>query len=192
MKIVIASHNKGKIKEFKEILEDLGYEVMGVEALGCDVTQVVENGETFEENALLKAKYVYQQLKIPVLSDDSGLVLDAFPSMLGIHSARYMEDKSYLEKNQSIVDLYKNIENRKASFVSALVYYDGAAHSFLGKVDGKIAEEILGEEGFGYDPIFIPQGHKESFASMGPSKKARISHRGRAIEKFVTYLKEDK
>lgn len=192
MEIVIASHNQGKIKEFKDILEPLGYTVSCVEELGCDVSEVIEDGDTFEENAYIKAKYVYEKLKIPVLSDDSGLVLNVFPKMLGIHSARYLEGKPYSEKNKSIVAMYKDVDDRTASFVSALVYFDGDPHTFVGKVDGEIGKEISGDEGFGYDPIFIPKGCKESFAKMGTAKKASLSHRRIALNKFIAYLKEEK
>lgn len=190
MKIVIASHNLGKIKEFKEILEPLSYSVIGVEGLGIDVSEVVEDGDSFEENALIKAKYVYDLLKIPVLSDDSGLILNAFPDLLGIHSARYLESKDYIIKNKTIVDMYEGIDDRTASFVSSLVYYDGTAHTFTGVTEGHIAREIKGATGFGYDPIFIPNSHSESYAEMGPVEKAKISHRGLALEKFLNYLKE--
>lgn len=192
MKIVIASHNLGKIKEFKEILEPLSYSVIGVEELGIDVSEVVEDGDSFEENALIKAKYVYDLLKIPVLSDDSGLILNAFPDLLGIHSARYLEGKDYIIKNKTIVDMYEGIDDRTASFVSSLVYYDGTVHTFTGVTEGHIAREIKGATGFGYDPIFIPNSHSESYAEMGPVEKAKISHRGLALEKFLNYLKEVK
>ena len=190
MKIVIASHNKGKIKEFKEMLEPLGYFVQGVEALGLDVSKVVEDGDSFEENAIIKAKYVYDQLKIPVLSDDSGLVLNAFPDLLGIYSARYLEGESYQVKNQSLIELYENIDDRSAYFVSALVYYDGEEEVFVGTVKGKIAKEIKGTEGFGYDPIFIPENSNQSFSEMGAFEKSKISHRSIALDQFVAYLKE--
>ena len=191
MKIVIASHNLGKIKEFKEMLEPLSYSVVGVEELGLDVSGVIEDGDSFEANALIKAKYVYDLLKIPVLSDDSGLILNAFPELLGIYSARYMEGQAYSVKNQSLLEMYEDVEDRTASFVSSLVYYDGAEHTFTGVTQGHIAREIKGTTGFGYDPIFIPNTHSESYAEMGPIEKAKISHRGLALEKFLTYLRNE-
>ena len=191
MKIVIASHNLGKIKEFKEMLEPLSYSVVGVEELGLDVSGVIEDGDSFEENALIKAKYVYDLLRIPVLSDDSGLILNAFPDLLGIYSARYLEGQDYSVKNQTIVDMYEHVEDRSASFVSSLVYYDGTAHTFTGVTKGHIARDIKGATGFGYDPIFIPDTHSESYAEMGPVEKAKISHRGLALEKFLAYLRNE-
>lgn len=192
MEIVIASHNQGKINEFKEILEPLGYLVQGVEALGVDFTKVIEDGDSFEANALIKAKYVYDILKIPVLSDDSGLVLNAFPEILGIYSARYLEGENYEVKNKSILELYQGVTDRSAYFISALVYYDGQVQTFVGEIHGQITKEIKGDKGFGYDPIFIPKGFSESFAEMGPKEKVKISHRGLAMEKFLNFLKDDK
>ena len=191
MKIVIASHNPGKIKDFKEILEPLNYKVQGVEELGVDVSKVIEDGNSFEENALIKAKYVYDILKIPVLSDDSGLNIKAFPNLLGIHSARYLEGQSYTVKNQSILKMLNKKEDRSASFVSSLVYYDGKPNFFTGVIHGEIADEIKGDGGFGYDPIFIPYKHSQSFAEMGTIEKGKISHRAIALKKFLDFL-EDK
>lgn len=190
MRIVIASHNQGKINEFEKMLEPLGYSVVGVEELGIDVSKVVEDGDTFKENALIKAKYVYDLLNIPVLSDDSGLMLEAFPDLLGVQTARYLEGQPYSKKHEVLLESYKEIENRSALFETALVFYDGSAHYFTGSVEGSIVKEVRGTQGFGYDPVFVPKGRKESFAEMGPEEKSKISHRSIAVSKFLEYLKE--
>lgn len=192
MKIVLASHNLGKLKEFKDILEPLGYELLAADSLGVNVEDVNEDGETFAENALKKAKYVYEKVHLPVISDDSGLVLKAYPELLSVHSARYMADKPYSEKMKSILSLYDELSDRAAYFQSVLVYYDEKPHYFEGRIDGTISKTIKGQEGFGYDPIFIPNGHEVSFAEMTLEEKQKISHRGIALEKFVKYLKDSK
>lgn len=192
MRIIVASHNQGKINEFKRMLEPLGYEVLGSQDLGLDVSKVVEDGDSFEENALIKAKFVYDTLKIPALSDDSGLILNAFPELLGLHSARFLEGQPYSAKHRVLLEHYRDVKDRSAYFKTALVYYDGSAKYFTGSIQGLIAHESKGSQGFGYDPIFIPEGRNESFAEMDALEKAKISHRSIAVGKFVNYLKEEK
>ena len=192
MEIVVASHNQGKIDEFKRILEPLGYEVVGTQDLGLDVSDIVEDGSTFEENALIKAKHVYDLLNIPTLSDDSGLILNAFPELLGLHSARFLQGQPYSAKHKALLKSYLSVKDRTAYFKTALVFYDGSPKYFTGIVQGLIAEESKGAQGFGYDPIFIPEGRSETFAEMGALEKSKISHRSIAVRKFVQYLIEEK
>lgn len=190
MKLIIASHNEGKIKEFKEVLEPLGYKVFKSNDFDIDISEVIEDGDDFKDNAIIKAKFLYDKLEIPVISDDSGLVLKSFPNLLGVHSARFMENESYSIKNKAVLEKYNQSQDRSAYFKTALVYYNGQAHIFEGIVEGVIANNVLGDNGFGYDPIFIPKGYDHSFAEMTRLEKSKISHRGRAIRKLVRSLKE--
>ncbi|AMC93470.1 hypothetical protein AOC36_05595 [Erysipelothrix larvae] len=192
MKIVVASHNKGKIKEFNEILGHYGYEVLGVDYVGIDLEHFEETGTTFEENAYLKAKYVFDLCHIPTIADDSGLVLNAFPDILGVYSARFMgEDTPYDIKNNRILELYQTQSDRSSMFVSAISYVTDETHKiFIGEVKGQIAHSIVGDGGFGYDPIFIPNGFECTYAQLDSDIKNQISHRGIALRKFVEYIKE--
>ncbi|CAM3659514.1 RdgB/HAM1 family non-canonical purine NTP pyrophosphatase [Erysipelothrix urinaevulpis] len=191
MKVIVASHNEGKIKEFHSILEPLGFEVLKASDFNVDVSMIEETGTTFAENALIKAKAVYEIIKLPVVSDDSGLNLDAFPELLGVYSARFMENEPYHIKNKTILKKYETESNRKANFESCVVYYDGHAHSFSGIVEGEIVDKIKGEGGFGYDPIFKPSGYSQTFGEMSVIDKDKISHRARALNKFVEFIKEE-
>ncbi len=196
MKYVIASGNKGKLKEFQTILKNYSIELVSAKELGIDMDEVIEDGESFEENALIKARYVYEALDAayPVIADDSGLILNAYPDLLAIHSARFMEHASYAEKNQAILDKYQQEQeqDRSASFHTALVLIekDGQEQRFQASIEGSIAQEILGDQGFGYDPIFIPKNYRESFAQMG-DEKDRISHRAQALKKLEAYFEKE-
>ncbi len=188
MKFILATSNAHKIKEIKKILKNNGCDAE-FEARAFDV---VEDGETYEENALKKAKHAYEESGIPSVADDSGLEIDALKGMLGIHSARFMEGRPYTEKNAEILRLMKDVpqEKRTARFICVVVYYDGTARYFRGVVEGKIAKEAKGKEGFGYDPIFIPNGYKETMAQLGQEIKNKISHRAKAFGKLAKHLKE--
>ncbi len=192
MKIAIASNNKGKIKEFKAILEPLGYTLMTAGELGVDMDVVEETGETFAENAKLKSDYLYQETKLLSVADDSGLVIEALPDILGVTSARWMgEDTDYAIKNEKVLELLKDKKDRSAYFISVISISDGKEeHHFEGIVKGKIAHEGTGEGGFGYDPIFIPEGFNESFGVMDDVQKNEISHRARSLKKMTEYFNE--
>ena len=190
-KILFASHNAGKISEIKNMLAPLGIEVVS----SADVTfpDVEETGTTFAENSLLKSQTIAQALGIPCIADDSGLCVDALNGAPGVYSARYAPnrdfdkgiDKLLAEMNES------SDKSRKAHFscVVSLAYPDGRYKLFEGRVDGKIAfEKMYGDGGFGYDPVFIPDGYDCSFAQMSKEEKNKISHRGRAMQKFKEYL----
>lgn len=186
-KIVVASNNKGKIREFKQILAD--YEVLSMADYGVQV-DVEETGATFEENALIKAKAIYDIIGVPVVSDDSGLVVDALNGAPGVYSARYAGEEHNDEKNNEL--LLKNLESkgdRSAKFVSAVVYYDGE-RTIVGKgeVKGFILFEKTGDAGFGYDPLFFSIELNKSFGLATAEEKNSVSHRYRAICDLVKQL----
>lgn len=190
MKIIVASHNPGKIREFKQIFEPRGYEVVSVLEMGVSMDAVEETGETFAENAIIKARYIFEQTGLKAVADDSGLVIEAMPHDLGVRSARFMgEDTPYSEKHAEIFKRLENETNRNAYFHSAIAYVGPEIEEvFEGSVHGVIAHEVMGAEGFGYDPIFVPNGFEKSFGQMTKDEKNAISHRGVALEAFIEYL----
>jgi XTP/dITP diphosphohydrolase len=186
-KIVIASNNKGKIREFRQILSS--YEVLSLADCNLNV-DVEETGVTFEENALIKAKAIYEIIGVPVISDDSGLVVDALGGAPGVYSARYAGEEHNDEANNAL--LLKNLENttnRNAKFVSAVVYYDGE-RTLVGKgeVNGTILHEKCGNGGFGYDPLFFSTELNKCFGQASAEEKNSVSHRYRAICDLVRQL----
>ncbi|HEY4537538.1 MAG TPA: RdgB/HAM1 family non-canonical purine NTP pyrophosphatase [Erysipelothrix sp.] len=188
MKILIASGNEGKIKEFKQLLGPLGFAVYGAKELGYTI-DVEETADTFLGNALIKARYLYEKAQMPVLADDSGLVLEAFPDLLSVHSARFMQGESYEKKHEALLKRYETVANRQAYFETALVLITDDVYTFTGQVDGHIALSAKGDQGFGYDPIFIPNGYDKTFAQI-PEVKEKISHRAIATQKLLNFLKE--
>lgn len=190
-KILFASHNAGKIAEIKKMLAPLEIEV--ISAADTSFPDVEETGSTFAENSLLKSQTVAKTLGIPCIADDSGLCVDALNGAPGVFSARYAPNRDFdkgIDKLLAEMEKSEN-KNRKAHFscVVSLAYPDGNYKLFEGRVDGKIAfEKMQGAEGFGYDPVFIPDGYDCSFAQMSKEEKNKISHRGRAMQKFKEYL----
>ncbi len=190
-KILFASHNAGKIAEIKNMLAPLGISVVSA----ADVTfpDVEETGSTFAENSLLKSQTIAKELGIPCIADDSGLCVDALNGAPGVFSARYAPNRDFDKGIDKLLAEMKNSNNksRKAHFscVVSLAYPDGRYKLFEGRVDGRIADEkMCGDGGFGYDPVFIPDGYDCSFAQMSKEEKNKISHRGRAMQKFKEYL----
>ncbi len=197
-KLVIASHNKGKVKEIGELLAPLGLEV--ISAAEANVDEPEETGLTFAENAILKARNTAEKTGLPALADDSGLAIPALDGAPGIYSARWAGadknfDSAFSRIKQELAD--KNIKNATgtaAYFVCALclILPDGGEQIFEGRIDGILTFPPKGEHGFGYDPVFIPQGYDITFAEMDSTKKHSMSHRARAFEKFLQYLKDNK
>ena len=190
MDIVFATKNKGKLVEVKAILDK--YNVIGMEEAGIDI-EVVEDGETFEENAMKKATEIMALCGKVVLSDDSGIEIDAFDKAPGIHSARYLgHDTPYSEKNAIILDKLKDVpmEKRTARYVAviAAAFPDGRGFSARGTMEGYIGYEPKGENGFGYDPIFYLHEYGESVAQIPREVKNKISHRGKALEAIKEIL----
>ena len=184
-KIVFATTNDGKIKEIKEILADFDVEIVSMKEMNIDV-DVEENGTTFEENSLIKARAISKLTGLPALADDSGLEVDYLNGEPGVYSARYLgRDTDYDYKNNYIIDKLKEAkdEERSARFVCviSLVLPDGREFVKKGVMEGRIGYEIKGENGFGYDPIFyLPQYGKTS-AEISAEEKNKISHRGKAL-----------
>lgn len=191
-KLVLASQNKNKIEEMRYILSDLGIEVLS--ALDFPhLEEVEEDLSTLEGNALKKARYVHQQTGIPSLSDDTGLEVDALDGRPGVYSARYSsENATYQENVLKLLSELKGKHERGARFRTVVAFVtDKEEHTFEGFVEGEITTEQTGDGGFGYDPVFKPSGYIETFAELDNSEKNRISHRGRAIQNFVSFLKAE-
>ena len=190
MDLIIASNNKGKIKEFKSILEPMGFKVYSQSEKNINI-EVEETGTTFEENATLKAQAIYNKTHNCVLSDDSGLEVEALNNEPGIYSARYKGLETDGERRQAILEELKGIENRKARFVCAICYIDetGETHVFKANWDGKISLKEEGSNGFGYDSIFISEeANGKPIASMPNEFKEKYSHRAKAVRMLVEYL----
>ena len=194
-KIVFATGNEGKMREVRLILQDLGFPVLSMKEAGVSL-DIEENGTTFAENAMIKARAVWEKTGGIVLADDSGLVVDYLGGEPGVYSARYLgEDTSYEIKNQAIIDRLADAkeEERTARFVSAIaaVLPDGSELVTEGTVEGLIAHEPAGNGGFGYDPIFYLPKYGVTSAEIPIEKKNEISHRGKALEAMKKALKEE-
>ena len=193
MKLILASNNKGKVVEFREILAGTGIEVIPQREAGCDF-EVDETGDTFEENAFLKAEAAMKATGLPAVSDDSGLEVDALGGAPGVHSARYTgnHDDSDLDRRKFLMKNLEGEEHRTARFVSAIccVFPNGDVLRARGTCEGRIATYMKGENGFGYDAMFIADGEDRTMAEMTHEEKNEISHRGRALREFARVLKE--
>lgn len=202
MKIVFATNNQHKLQEIRDILGN-EFEIVSLKDIGCDV-DIPETGNTLEENAMQKAQYVYDHYNLSCFADDTGLEVEALNGEPGVHSARYAEGTDH-DSEANMAKLLRNLEgkdNRKARFrtVIALIQKQDVCpcgctsikkvNRFEGIVDGSIATEKHGTAGFGYDPIFVPEGYNKSFAELGESIKNGISHRARAVAKLAEYLKQ--
>lgn len=193
-KIILASNNKGKIAEVKEILKDMNVEVISMKEAGLDV-DIEENGSTFEENALIKAEAIMKMTGEITIADDSGLEVDYLNKEPGIYSARYMgHDTSYDIKNNAIIQRLEGVKgtDRSARFVCAMavVFPDGKNIIARGTIEGLIADKPMGENGFGYDPIMYLPEYQKTSAQLSSEEKNKISHRGKALEKLKTQLQE--
>lgn len=194
-KLIFATHNMGKVDEIKQILPQGQYEVLSMKDLNISM-DIEENGATFEENALIKAKAIMEVTHEMVLADDSGFEVDFLDKAPGIYSARYLgEDTPYEIKNQAILDRCKMAQGneRSARFVCAIAcaYPDGRTMTTLGVVEGMLADEPKGDYGFGYDPIFYLPERGMTTAELLPEEKNKISHRGIALRAMVEKLKEN-
>lgn len=190
MKLIVATHNAHKVKEFERILAPLGFEVLSQSSLGIEA-EAEENAGTFEGNAFLKAKAVYDECGLATIADDSGLEVYALKNEPGVYSARYggpgLDDAG---RTRLLLQNMENIseEERGGRFVCAISYIDnsGKAYSFTGYCEGKIGHTPQGENGFGYDPVFLV-GEK-SFSELSPAEKDSVSHRGQALRKLAEFL----
>ena len=191
MEIVFASHNQGKIKEIRDLLSPFGVDVLSADDM--NLPDIEETGTTFLENATLKAVAGAKESGLPTLADDSGLCVHALNDEPGIFSARYA--KKCGGYDAAFADLEKRLackEDRTAHFscVLVLAYPNGKIYSFNGRVDGKIVPPQKGENGFGFDPVFMPDGYTQTFAVLGEKTKNKISHRAKAMQAFIEEIKK--
>ena len=199
MKIVFATNNQHKLQEIREILGDQ-FEILSLADIGCH-EDIPETGNTLEANAHQKAEYVFDHYHIDCFADDTGLEVDALGGAPGVHSARYAEGTDH-NSEATMAKLLRALgdnDKRKARFrtVISLIQMEGGnpvcsrEYQFEGVVEGRIDREKHGSEGFGYDPVFIPEGYDKSFAELGEEIKNQISHRARAVKKLAEWLKTE-
>ena len=187
-KLFIASSNAHKLEEIEEILKDNGLriELLCPKDFGC-TEEPVEDGSSFEENAYIKAKFYHDLYHLPTIADDSGICIDYFGGKPGIHSARFLPEMDYPRKCAFIVDVMKDVKNRKARFVDCLCFIDSneEIHYYQGVNEGEIAYKPAGEKGFGYDPIFLIPEYGKTEAELGEEYKNVYSHRAKALKKWI-------
>ncbi len=189
-KLVFATNNAHKLEEVAAILGN-EVELLSLKDIGCEV-DIPETADTLEGNALLKARYIYENYGINCFADDTGLEVEALNNEPGVYSARYAGEAHNSEANmQKLLRNLQGMENRRAQFRTAIsLILDGKEHLFEGIVKGEIIEEKRGTTGFGYDPIFVPEGYTETFAELGNEVKNTISHRARAVQQLCNFLKK--
>ena len=191
MKVIAATKNKGKIREMHEILSPLDIEIVSQQEIGIDV-DAEETGDTFEKNALIKARAVAMLCDYPVLADDSGLCVEALGGAPGVRSARYAGDNATdSDKINKLLSELDGAENRNAKFVTsvAFIFPNGREITAFGEVKGSITHEAEGENGFGYDPVFYSDELGKTFAQSSDEEKNSVSHRGRALRNLYEKLK---
>lgn len=190
-KLVFATNNPHKLEEVSQILGDK-IEVLSLADINCDV-DIPETADTLEGNALLKAEYIYQNYGFNTFADDTGLEIEALNNEPGVFSARYAgEEKSAQANMLKVLEKLEGIENRKAQFRTAIsLILDGKTYLFEGIIKGTIIKEKRGEAGFGYDPIFMPDGYDKTFAELGNDVKNEISHRALAVNKLNEFLHQN-
>lgn len=188
LKLILATSNVHKVTELRNLLPG-SYEIGSLSETG-NTESIPETGKTFTENALQKARFVYNRYSVNSLADDSGLVVDALNGAPGIYSARFAGEQASSSDNiGKLMDLMKDKPNRTARFVAVLaLIIEGKEYVFEGVCEGTIADKVSGKEGFGYDPVFIPQGYDQTFAELGADVKNAISHRAVAVQKLVAFL----
>lgn len=189
-KLVFATNNAHKLDEISAILGEK-VELLSLKDIHCDV-DIPETADTLEGNAMLKAEYIYENYGLDCFADDTGLEVEALNGAPGVYSARYAEGEGHnAEANmQKLLQNMQGVQNRKAQFRTAIcLILEGKKHLFEGIVKGEIIKEKRGGSGFGYDPVFIPEGYTQTFAEMGNETKNKISHRALAVEKLCRFLK---
>ena len=186
--IVFATNNKNKLKEMREIMDGL-YHVMSLEEIGCH-EEIIEDADTIQGNAKIKADFITNRYHIDCFADDTGLEVEALNGAPGVYSARYAgEHCSYQDNVNKMLNALDGVENRKAVFRTVIALnLEGETYYFEGRCEGQITKEQRGSEGFGYDPIFQPDGFDETFAELGMDVKNSISHRGRATQKLIEFF----
>lgn len=188
MQILFATHNQNKVNELSKKVPS-NIELISLQDINFN-EEIEETGTTIEANALLKAQFIFEKFKKPCIADDTGLEVEALNSEPGVYSARYAgEEKSDSANMQKLLHNLSNKTNRNARFKSVIAYCDGnSTFVFEGMISGKIGFEQIGTNGFGYDPIFIPDGFDKTFAQMSMDEKNQISHRAIAVTKFLDFI----
>lgn len=191
MKLVFATHNDHKLKEVQQLLPK-NIELLSLKDIEC-FDEIPEIGATLEENAQIKADFVTQTYGLDCFSDDTGLLVDALDGAPGVHSARYAgEQKNALDNMEKLLSEMKGHPNRTARFKTMIhLNLKGGRYTFEGVVEGVITEKKIGSGGFGYDPVFRPNGYDKTFGELPAGTKNAISHRGRAVQKLVDFLKNE-
>ncbi len=189
MKLIFATNNKHKLEEVKNILNNK-FEILSLKNINC-FGEIPETQDTIEGNASQKANFIYEKYKIDCFADDTGLEIEALNGEPGVYSARYAGENCTFEDNvRKVLSKMKNVKNRNARFKTVIsLIIDGKEYLFEGTVNGKITENKKGISGFGYDPIFMPEGYNKTFAELTPEEKNKISHRGIATRKLIDFLK---
>lgn len=193
IKLIFATGNKGKLEEVRKIFQDTDYEIISLYDLG-DVPEIIEDGDTYEENALIKARTISGIHKIPVIADDSGLSVDQLNGEPGVYSARYAgENCTYDDNNKKLVKELSIFDGPHiAKFICSAVYVDSEKTiTSFGELHGQIISEFKGDHGFGYDPIFVPKDSERTLAQYSSDEKNRISHRALAFNQLKQKLKKN-
>lgn len=189
MRLVFATNNKHKLEEVQKAVGD-SFEILSLKEVAGDV-DIEETGTILEENAKIKAMYVLDNHGLNCFADDTGLEIEALNGEPGVYSARYAgENCSFDDNMNKVLEKMKGMDNRKAKFRTVIhLVIDGKEKVFVGEVNGTITREKQGEKGFGYDPIFMPDGYNKTFAELSMEEKNKISHRGLATKKLIEFLK---
>ncbi|EAR01582.1 non-canonical purine NTP diphosphatase [Maribacter sp. HTCC2170] len=190
MKIVFATHNENKIKEVQKIVPE-GIVLLSLKDIGC-TEDIPETGNTLEENAIIKANYITNKYEYDCFADDTGLLVDALNGEPGVYSARYAGEQKNAEDNMDkLLSELKKHKNRTARFKTVIALnLNGKQELFTGAAEGEIIKEKKGDGGFGYDPVFKPTDYNQTFAELQLAVKNKISHRGKAIQLLISYLKK--
>lgn len=190
MQICFASNNENKVKEIRSLLGG-SFSIVGLSEIGCH-EELAETRDTLEGNALQKAEYVFTKFNTPCFADDTGLEVEALNGEPGVYSARYAGLQRNSDDNMALLlSNLANQSNRKAQFKTVITYMDkDGAHSFIGMIKGIITAKPIGTQGFGYDPVFMPEGSEKTFGQMSLEEKNGFSHRAKATSQFVSFLKE--
>ena len=186
--LCLATNNAHKVEELQSLLGD-AFEIKTLKDIGC-LEEIEETGTTFRENSMIKAGYVFRKYGINTLADDSGLEVDALGGRPGVYSARYAgEPSDATANNLKLMSEMEGVTERSARFRTVItLILNGDTHAFDGEVSGRIKETFDGEVGFGYNPVFIPDGFEQTFHEMTFEQRSRLNHRGRAIEKVLKFL----
>lgn len=191
--LIFATGNPNKVTEVQEMLQDARIRVRSLKDIGW-LYEIIESGGSLEENARIKAATIYESLRCNVFSEDTGLEVYALDNRPGVHTARYAgEDRDPQKNMEKLLSELHNKDDRGARFKTVIsLYWKGTHHQFTGICEGTIGKEILGDGGFGYDPVFIPAGYESTFGQLSSSIKNEISHRKRALNKMLAFLTAEK